>query len=106
MGGFGVEPLDHSPFSVVITIAKIGSNFPTLWILTRGYGHARWRTDGRVDIKLVEAKSFLGKPVDIGSFCRFVSKAGKVAPSHVIDKYEYDVRPLSQSIIGQTDEEK
>ena len=105
-GGFGVEPLSHSPLNVVITITQIGGNFPTLWILTGGYGHAGWGTDGRVDVKLVEANSFLGEPVDMGSVCRFVSKAGKVAPSHIIDKYEDDVRPLSEGRIGKTDEKK
>ena len=90
----------------MVAIAQIGSDFPTLWILPGGYGHAGWGADGRVDVKLVEAKSFFGKPVDMGSLCRFVSKAGKVAPSHIIDKYEDDVRPLSQGSIGKTDEEQ
>ena len=90
----------------MITIAQIGSDFPTLWILTRGYGHAGGGTDGGVDIKLVEAKSFLGKPVDMGSLCRFVSKAGKVTPSHVIYKYEYNVRSLSEGRIGKADKKK
>ena len=96
-----VEPLSHSPFIVVIMIAQIGSDFPALWILTGGYGYAGGRTDGRVHVKLVEAKSFFCKSVNIGSLCRFVSEAGKVAPAHVIDKYKDDVRALSESRIGK-----
>ena len=77
-----------------------------LWILTGGYGHAGGGTDGRVDIKLVEAKSFLGKPVDMGSLCSFVSKAGKVTPSHIIDKYEDNVWTLSEGRIGKTNKKQ
>jgi hypothetical protein len=82
----------------VITIAQIGSDFPTLWILTGGYGHAGGGADGRVDIKLIEAKSFLGKPVDVGSLGCFISKAGKVSPSHIINEDEDNIRTLSDRI--------
>jgi hypothetical protein len=82
----------------VITITQIGSDFPTLWILARGYGHAGWGADGRVYIKLIEAKSFLSEAVNVRSLGMLVSKAGKVAPSHIVNEDEDNIRTLSDCI--------
>jgi hypothetical protein len=84
----------------MVAIAQIGSDFPTLWILTGGYGHAGWGTDWRVDIKLVEAKSFLGETVYMGSLSGFIAEAGEVAPSHIVDENQNEVGPFGQKSQG------
>jgi hypothetical protein len=84
----------------MVAIAQIGSDFPTLWILPGGDGHAGWGADGRVDIKLVEAKSFLGKSVNVRSLGCFIAEAGKVAPSHIVDENQNEVGPFGQKSQG------
>ena len=71
---------------------QIGSDTPTLWIVPGGNRRTRGRTDGRINIKLFKAKAFGSHPVDVGCLGILVAKTGKVAPPHVINKDEYDIR--------------
>lgn len=63
----------------------------TLRILAGSDRAARWRANGRVDVKLFESNSLFGEPVDVGRRCIGVAKAREIAPAHVIDEHENNV---------------
>ena len=75
----------------MVTIAQVGSDLPTLWILTGRDGSAGRRADGGIDVELLESNALLGQAVDIRRLGSFVAEAGKVSPSHVVDEDEDDV---------------
>ena len=84
----------------MVAVTQVGSDFPLLGILPGGNSHSGWRADGRVDIKLIEPKTLLGKPVNVRSIGMLISKAGKVSPSHIVNEDEDDIRPFSLSRNG------
>ena len=55
---------------------------------------------GELDVKLVEAKSFLGKSVDMGSLSGFIAEAGEIAPSHIVDENQNEVGSFGQKSQG------
>ena len=75
----------------MVTIAQVGSDLPTLWILTGRDGSAGRRADGGIDVELLESNALLGQAVDIRRLGSFVAEAGKISPSHVVNEDQYDV---------------
>jgi hypothetical protein len=84
----------------MVAVAQVGSYFPLLGILPGGNSHSGWRADGRVDIKLIEPKTLLGKPVNVWSLGMLISKAGKVSPPHIVNEDEDDIRAFSLNTNG------
>ena len=94
--GFIMEKTDeHEQIATAIihgAVRQIGSDAPALRIVPGGNRRARGRTDGGVHIKLFKAKAFGSHPVDVGCLGILVAKTGKVAPPHVINKDEHNIR--------------
>ena len=67
-------------------------------ILARSEGNTGWRTDWRVDIKILESQPILGQPINIWRVGANTSEAGKVRPSHVVDQNENNVRTWSDCL--------
>src|SRR4051812_23275794 len=88
----GVEPIGHSAALVLSAILQVRGNAPTHWILARCNCDARGRADWRIYITLLEANSLGCEMIDVGALDLFVAVAGKVAPAHVVDKNEDDIR--------------
>ena len=90
--GCGIEPLRKSAFLVHFPIVQVRTDAPALWVLPRGDRHARWRANGRIDIKVLKLDAFGGQSIDVLGFDVFSAKAGKIGPAHVIDQYHNHIR--------------
>ena len=88
----GIKPLRKSAFLVHVPIVQIRANPPALWVLSRGDRHARWRTNRRIDIKVLKLDALGGQSIDVLGFDVFSAKAGKIGPAHVIDQDHNDIR--------------
>ena len=75
----------------MVTVAQVGSDLPSLRILSgRDCGAGRG-ADGGIDVELFEADTLLGQAVDMRRLGSFVAEAGKISPSHIVNEDQDDV---------------
>jgi len=88
-----IEPLGHAAAVIVGPVAQVRRDAPALRVLACGDCAARRRADGGVDVELGEADSLGGQPVHLWRARVPVAEAREVAPAHVVNVDENDVRP-------------
>ena len=85
-GSLRVEPLGHAALLVMVTVAQVGGDLPSLRVLTSRDGGTRWRAYRGVDVELLETNPFLRHAIYVGRLGRLVAEAGEVPPPHVVDE--------------------
>ncbi len=93
-----IQPLGVAATGVLGAVIEEGVDAPALRVLARHERAAGRGADGRVDVELGEAETFGRQPVDVRRLYFLVTEAREVAPAHVIDEHEDEVRFLGRSL--------